>query len=544
MPLKHFFGEKDKSGIRQALTLTAIFFVFMSVFSLHRYYSFYASYDHGLFDQVFWNNLHGHFFQSSLTSANSSSAIFNQETPTVSYIHLGQHFVIDFLLWLPIYALFPSGATLVVLQVALITAAGLVLYALARHYLPSRLAVFITAGFYGANAVIGPTFANFYEQCQIPLFVFSLFLALEKRRWWVFWLFVALTLGVREDAGFIVFSVGVYLILSRRYPRIGLALCLLSVSYVAIVTNAIMPLFSHDNSRIYLSSRFGQYGVGDDPSTLDVIRGILTHPKELVLSLLTPFDKRVRYFSGQWLPLAYIPVLSASAWILSGFPLLELLLQQGESPLAISIRYALTVVPGLFYGTILWWSQHPERFKPGFRRFWIGCITLSILFSIVSSPNRVFYFLFPDSYRPLVYISLGRQWEHVGHIRALMQAIPRDASVSATTYLIPHLSGRRGIIRLPVLKLQDDQKQVVEVEYALADLWQLQKYQAAFKGDRNSLQGLVSLIDQSLAQNKYGVLDVQDGVVLLQRQVSSQAKAIAAWLKLRQEIQTTPILGK
>ena len=105
-----------------------------------------------------------------------------------------------------------------------------------------------------------------------------------------------------------------------------------------------------------------------------------------------------------------------------------------------------------------------------------------------------------------------------------MQAIPRDASVSATTYLIPHLSGRRGIIRLPVLKLQDDQKQVVEVEYALADLWQLQKYQAAFKGDRNDLRSLVSLIDQSLAQNKYGVLDVQDGVVLLQRQVSSSSQ--------------------
>ena len=105
------------------------------------------------------------------------------------------------------------------------------------------------------------------------------------------------------------------------------------------------------------SSRFGQYGVGDDPSTLDVIRGILTHPKELVLSLLTPFDKRVKYFSGQWLPLAYIPALSASAWILSGFPLLELLMQQGESPLAISnplcsnsrarvvLRHSFVVVP-------------------------------------------------------------------------------------------------------------------------------------------------------------------------------------------------------
>jgi len=515
--------------------LVLIFFAFMLVFSLNRYYSFYATYDQGLFDQLFWNNLHGNFWQSSLSSANSSGATYDNQIPTVSYYHLGQHFVLDFLLWLPIYALFPCGATLVVLQVALITAAGIVLYALARHYLPPTIAILITASFYGANAVIGPTFANFYEQCQIPLFVFSLLLALEKCQWWLFWLFVALTLGIREDTGFIIFGIGVYLILSRRYPRIGLLLCLLSFSYVALVTNAIMPRFSSDNSRLYLTTRFRQYVEGNDPSTLQLLWGILSHPKELVLSLLTPIDKRVKYFLGQCLPLAFVPAVSAPAWSIAGFPLLELLLQKGESALAISIRYALSVVPGLFYGTILWWSQHKERFNPRFRRFWIACIALSIFFSIVSSPSQSFYFLFPESYRPWVHVSLSRQWEHVGYIRKLMNFIPTQATVSATNYLIPHLSTRRGIMRLPALQLQNDRGEVVDVDYALADLWQLQQH--PFKDDRQRLQSLVSLIDQLLTQEKYGILNVQDGVVLLQNKISSKPQAMTDWLKLRSQLQ-------
>jgi uncharacterized membrane protein len=108
---------------------------------------------------------------------------------------------------------------LIVLQVALIAAAGIVLYFLARHYLSLPLSVMIVASYYGANGVINPTLGNFYEHCQIPLFIFSLLLALEKQRWPLFWLFAVLTLGTREDARISLFGIGAYLIVSRRYPR-------------------------------------------------------------------------------------------------------------------------------------------------------------------------------------------------------------------------------------------------------------------------------------------------------------------------------------
>ncbi len=296
VPSLNLLLKNKRASQKLIFTLAISFFVFMLISSLNRYYSFYASYDQGLFNQLFWNNLHGDLFQGSLSSGQSNAVVNNGQIAKTSYYHLGQHFVLDFLLWLPLYALFPHSITLVILQTALITLAGIVLSVLARHYLSLSISILITASFYGSMAVIGPTFGNFYEHCQIPLFVFSLLLALEKCRWQLFWLFVALTLGIREDAGLITFGIGIYLIIIRRSLRLGLALCLLSFSHVAVVTNVIMPMFSNDSSQLYLRTFYSQYVRENNPSTLQLLWGIISHPQELVISLFTPFSKRIEYF--------------------------------------------------------------------------------------------------------------------------------------------------------------------------------------------------------------------------------------------------------
>lgn len=537
MFLKPILFDKDKTGLRWVLVLAGIFFSLTLIVSLHRYYSFYSTYDQGIFNQVFWNNLHGRFFQSSLSSAVSSAVQQDNQVPSVFYHRLGQHFTPALLVWLPFYALFPSPVTLIFLQVTLVAAGGLVLYALARHYLDAPLAIAIAASFYGANAVIGPTFSNFHDLCQVPLFIFSLLLALEKRRWWLFWLMAALTLAIREDAGVMLFGIGVYLVASRRYPRLGLALCTISFGYILLATNAIMPLFSPDVSKRFMIERFGQYAQEDEATSLQILWEIVRDPRRLVWELINPVDKTVKYLLGHWLPLAFVPAVSGASWAIAGFPLMQLFLQKGSYSLSINIRYAMAVVPGIFYGAILWWSTRAELFKRVWvRRFWVGCIALSVLFSFTSNPHQVFYFLIPHSIDPWVYISLPHQWNHVSHIRTLMSQIPPDASVSATTNLIPHLSSRREIVRLPVFQVQNDQKQVKEVEYAIADIWQLQQFQAIYKNDRLRLQTLVPAIDEVVTAQKYGVRGVQDGIVLLQKSTDSEPTAMAAWLSLRDSL--------
>lgn len=518
------------------------FFGICMVLLLHRYFTFYASYDQGIFNQVFWNGIHGRFFQSSLSSALSTNVVHQGQFPNVSYHRLGQHFTPALLLWLPLYAIFPSPVTLSVLQVTLVTAAGLVLYLLARQYLEPPLSALIVVSFYGANAVIGPTLANFHDVSQIPLFVFTLLLAMEKGWWWLFWILSVLILGVREDAGVVLFGVGVYMILSHRFPRRGLIVCVLSFGYMLVLTNLIMPWFSADISQRFMMERFGQYAEGDEASTLQIIWGMASNPLRFIQQLFTPFGRTVTYLLGQWLPLAFIPAIAPGSWMIAGFPLLKLFSAQGMSVLAITIRYAMTVVPGLFYGSILWWSKQQEKSpeaelpSPKFRRFWVACICLSLIFTVTSNPNRTLYFLIPDSIQPWVYVSLDEQWPRSQNMRSLLAQIPPDASVAGTTYLIPHLSSRREVLRFPLYQLINDQGKLVAMDYIIADLWQLQRYQVAFSGDRDALRAIVETTDRLTSTQEYGILHFHNGLLLMRRGVTSNPDAIEAWGEFRQEV--------
>ncbi|MCL2923303.1 MAG: DUF2079 domain-containing protein [Trichodesmium sp. MAG_R04] len=518
------------------------FFVVCLLFNLHRYYSFYASYDQGIFNQVFWNSIHGRFFQSSLSSALSTNVVHQGQVSEVYYHRLGQHFTPALLLWLPIYALFPSSIILIILQVTLVTVAGLVLYVLARQYLEPSLSAMISISFYGANAVIGPTLANFHDICQIPLFVFSLLLAMEKRWWPLFWILAVLTLAVREDAGVVLFGVGFYLILSKRYPKIGLAICTFSFIYMVALTNLIMPVFSEDISHRFMMERFGQYAEGDEASTLEIIWGMISNPWRLIREIFTPFFGTFKYLLGQWLPLAFVPAVSPASWIVAGFPLLKLFSAQGLSVLSITIRYAMTVVPGLFYGAILWWAKRESKIENSpvpsvkFQRFWVVCICLSLFFTFTSNPNRTFYFLVPDSIKPLVYVSAQQQWQHISQMRPLLEKIPDATSVAATTYIIPHLSSRRAILRFPRIQFRNDARQVEKVQYIIVDLWRLNRYQVAFKSDRQRLGAIMPQIEELYNSGEYGITDFRDGVILLKKGVTSNLDAIAAWQEFRQKI--------
>lgn len=512
------------------------------VLLLHRYFTFYASYDQGIFNQVFWNGIHGRFFQSSLSSALSTNVVHQGQFPDVSYHRLGQHFTPALLLWLPLYAIFPSPVTLSVLQVTLVTAAGLVLYLLARQYLEPPLSALIVVSFYGANAVIGPTLANFHDVSQIPLFVFTLLLAMEKGWWWLFWIFSVLILGVREDAGVVLFGVGVYMILSHRFPRRGLIVCVVSFGYMLVLTNLIMPLFSADISQRFMMERFGQYAEGDEASTLQIIWGMVSNPLRFIQQLFTPFGRTITYLLGQWLPLAFIPAIAPGSWMIAGFPLLKLFSAQGMSVLAMTIRYAMTVVPGLFYGSILWWSKQQQKSpeaelpSPKFRRFWVACICLSLIFTITSNPNRTLYFLIPDSIQPWVYVSWAEQWPRSQNMRSLLAEIPPDASVAGTTYLIPHLSSRRQVLRFPLYQLINDQGQLVAMDYIIADLWQLQRYQVAFSGDRDALRAIVETTERLTSTQEYGIVRFANGLLLMRRGFPSDPNAMKAWEEFRQEV--------
>jgi hypothetical protein len=49
-----FLRWKKNESLRVVVQVAAAFFVLCLLLTLHRYYSFYATYDQGIFNQLFW----------------------------------------------------------------------------------------------------------------------------------------------------------------------------------------------------------------------------------------------------------------------------------------------------------------------------------------------------------------------------------------------------------------------------------------------------------------------------------------------------------
>lgn len=537
---------------RSIAVISALFFIFVVAMGLNRYFNFYASFDQGIFNQVFWNNLHGRLFQSSLSSTLSEPVLIDGLDPIVNYRRLGQHFTPALLLWTPLYFLYPKAETLVVLQAGIITAGGLMLYLLAQRSLSAPLATLVSASFYGSNAVLGPALGNFSDLCQVPLFFFGVLLAVEKRFFGLAWILAIGLLAIREDVGILLFGIGLYFFLSRTHLKLGLAFCGISVLYVVTTTVLIMPLFSDDNARRFLVTHFSQYIDSDRASTIDLLISFLSRPGLLIREFFTPFGEKVRYTIKQLLPFAFFPILAPPAWIVAGLPLSVLFLQDSNAPnppLHINMRYAIFVVPGLCYGVLHWWRQkgvHLSRFMRRISIFgWIACISLSVLLTLRSSPHQVFYFL--GKYQPYPYQAVETSWmrqrEHARHIQSLIDAIPKDASVAASTFIAPHIASRREAIRfvkdeVAATALIDDTGELIQVEYVITDIWFLGKLEktAGSRGKRyrELREASIRGVEERLADGTYGIQAIQDGVVLLRRATLSAPDRLEQWEQLRQ----------
>lgn len=498
-----------------------------------------ASMDQGILMQVLWNGLHGHAFESTLSSQLSTNVAHSGELPTLGYHRLGQHFTPTLALWIPLVGVMGKWA-LPMLQVGLITAAGLVLHRLAKDELDARLASWIALAFYGANAVIAPCMlANFTDLSQLPLCVFVLLLGLRRQSIWLS-LPAALAMPlIREDTGVVLVGIGLWLLIRerRRWP-LAAALILYGGGWVVVVTNLLMPMFSDDNSKRFMVENFGQYIEGQkEASSLEVLGLALQQPWILLRELVSPPIDTITYLIAQGLPLLFIPYLALDSWILMGLPLTGLLLAQGfNNPLSINIRYTYLVVPGLFAGAVFWWKSHQNIFEARrFRRLWGAAILLSILFTVSGNPNRSLSWIIPDSIQPWVYRSPQSQLEHGRIAIELLHTIPPDATVAATTGLVPHLAAREVLIRFPYNTNFNDRTGTAQpVEWLAVDLHN----QIQFKANQKERRGLERNIQtiQELGRHGYGIVNMRDDVVLMQLGQADQPSARQTFEQLRQSL--------
>jgi uncharacterized membrane protein len=260
---------------------------------------------------------------------------------------LGDHFSPIVAVLAPFFRVFPSPATLLVAQTLLAAASIFPVSQLAREKLgpgPARVIALVYGFSWGLQQMIN---FDFHEIAfAVPLLAFSLFAAVRGRIpaavWWALPL-----VFVKEDQGFTVAAIGVYLRMSavrdggvdRARVRAGLFLMVWGLGWSILAIAVIIPHFNPEHQYSYWAQG-GALAPGQGVSPLSVIRQFCyAWPVKLETVVLL------------LLPTAFIAVRSPLALI--AVPSVVLRFESSDNVYwGTSWHYNATVMPILFIAAV------------------------------------------------------------------------------------------------------------------------------------------------------------------------------------------------
>ncbi|MDQ5820322.1 MAG: DUF2079 domain-containing protein [Actinomycetota bacterium] len=372
-------------------------------------------YDLGIFDQTVWG--YSRFESIPNTVLRLPNA-------------LGDHFHPILATLAPLYWIWEDARMLLIAQAVLIALAGLPIFFWAREELGTAAAYAFEVAYLVFWGVLGGDIFDFHELAfAAPIVSFALY-ATVTRRWRLLWAMAALGCLTREDVTLAFVGIGLYLLLQRRF-RLGGALIAATFLWFIVAVKLVIPAFA---DRAYQQWYYTRLGDGPGEAALHVV----LHPIDTIRLFFSPHDKLLALFNlfAPWLALplasplvvAMLPPLAArflsdkpSHWAPQGF------------------HYSLVLAPMLAFAAIDG-AARVSRLLEGRTR-----LAPALLGALVLLAGLYFSF---GRLRPLDELERYTSAAQIAAIETCLATIPPDASVSATSALVPHLSHRRRIYQL------------------------------------------------------------------------------------------------
>ena len=255
----------------------------------------------------------------------------------------------------------------------------------------------------------------------------------SRRRWGWFSVAVAVALLCKEDAALAVAALGLALLIGGQ-RRAGVLTCVAGVGWFVAATKAIIPVANGGASPFYVRELFP--GFGDSLGAIAV--NLITHPARF-FSLVTQPD-RLTYYRELLAPVAFMP-LAAVDVLLIGIPQAAVNSISGHA-LTHDIRYHYSsiVIAAVFLATVESCARLGGRVA--LRRFLVGLVAATSLAANVAwSPSPI-----GIHYRSGIWAVAQPRHEAMRHALGL---VPAGAGVSATYFLVPHLTHRVHIYEFP-----------------------------------------------------------------------------------------------
>ncbi|MBI3616835.1 MAG: DUF2079 domain-containing protein [Candidatus Omnitrophica bacterium] len=217
---KNNFEEKPHK-IGAPASIAVIVFVAVAVFgtvSVLRHLNFQntSSFDVALYNQIQWNNIHGRFYQSSISGSN--------------FVTHNSPFLI---LLAPFYAIYPHPGTLIFLKAIFLSVSIIPFYLILKRMVASSAVFPLTLCYVFFPFIVGQYFNAPHEICFLPPFLlFSFYFFLTKNFKW-FLIFLGISLTVKEHLALVAVMYGVYALILHRDRRWVIVPVLLGVAWSA-----------------------------------------------------------------------------------------------------------------------------------------------------------------------------------------------------------------------------------------------------------------------------------------------------------------------
>lgn len=464
------------------LGMIAFYTIVFSYFTIIKYNAFRAyAWDLGIFNQIFWNTLHG-------KPLYSTAELFI----IPSGISFGTHLSPILFLILPIYAIYPAPETLLALQSFILALSALPVYMLARDSFNRKLAGVVFAMAYLLYSPLhGINWFDFHPQAFLPvLFLFAIYY-LTKGKWLRYFFFTVLALTVAENVSIMVMFVGLYCLWLFRQPIytaifqkkfhdrkifIPIITIGLGISWF-FLARWIQGTFFPINPQFYQTykalSNWSVLGVANDPIEMPIY--IILHPWKAFEALSYDAYLKLLYIILIFGPLQFQSVRSSLSFVTLAW-LGPALLSNYSPYYLLGGHFPAYVIPFVFAAAVKALEKDFRRVHIPYNKGYLkNILVLGFLSSLFISPlspliltAKIYLPYFSDYYIPNV-------GEHEVLLQRIVNLVPPDASVLTHNNIFPHFSGRLDAYVYPLSSMVSSLSEV-EMQNYIEELFRKSEY--------------------------------------------------------------------
>jgi uncharacterized membrane protein len=423
------------------ISLTLLYVVNYSYLSIIQYNALFTGHwDLAGFDQAIWNTIHGRILHTTMYGHN----------------FLGEHMSPILILLAPFYLIWEDPRMLLILQSLFLGLGAIPVYLIAKDKLKHNLLSLSFSFAYLFHPFISRVnLIEFHEICLAPFFLLFTFYFLQRKRWWLYSIFLFLSLMVKEDVSLIITALGIYAFF-RVNKKAGIITLLIGISWAYLCVSVLMPyikVVTGTGAKEVTYSYFSRYTLGS--TSQEIIKNLILKPQDTLKMLFLPANEKMATLILLNLPLGFLSILSSVILIALPEIILHFMAPWATQYLLIW-HYSAPIIPFAIVSGIYGSSFMLKKRKGlsiGFALYLvISSISSNYYFGVKTLNSNFYspsyYIIFYDSNKhktlfsfPKKNLKIYYQTERKRRLfETLKQIIPKETSISAQDNLLAHFS--------------------------------------------------------------------------------------------------------